>query len=534
MSAVDGELGPVKAWIEPDRWALLRVFPLGSVIRLTAAVAAGTLGLWLHPAFFLLTLLSLLRHAAADASLRDLFRDGMLHPAVVVDGARGLLATLVRLEDDGRAQDAVVISRMPRRWTGREPPWGGARAAMVIAGDPPRLRPLSTDFAIADPGRGKRAAERIPAAQWQALSRALAQLEDTREGVHPVELGHEPWYGSVSALEADGSLPEHLGDAGCHAWCAGFPALEQPAMAPEEAKRVRRLRARAWLELALLAAGLLATGVGLVLLAGSPSHHELAALVLGGLIPLLVYAALQRLLRVRAYGQDLAEGNLWRFGGTISSFDSLGLDRDLARLTRRGVLVPEPGAAQDFVVLKHASELLHANGRWVSSRVRLHVGHVAAPPLDPVKLTLPRELRSSVQQPLEVGRRRLTEPEREELVGRVERVRRPGVGLLVLTVFAYATLFVWSQHDFALSRSLSGAPMVFGMWLLAAQAAFRRARFAAKLRRDVELGWVITVDHPRDPQRDEPELPARGVERLLHARLDWTVNRRPASWRRHG
>jgi hypothetical protein len=42
------------------------------------------------------------------------------------------------------------------------------------------------------------------------------------------------------------------------------------------------------------------------------------------------------------------------------------------------------------------------------------------------------------------------------------------------------------------------------------------------------------VDHEPSLDSGDVELPARGVETLLHARLDWTVNRRPATWRRFG
>jgi hypothetical protein len=534
MSVDNSELGPVKAWIEPDRWALLRAFPGRALLLFASASAAGALGYTVHPAFFVLTALCLLRHAAAEASLRELFRDGMLHPALVLEGARGLIATLVRLDENGQTQDAVVISRMPRRWTGSAPPWGGARAAMVIAGDPPNLRPLSPDFAVPDPTLARRAAARIPDVQWRALSRALSQLTHLREGVHPVELGTETWYGSVCALEVDGSLPPHLDVSKQHAWCAGFPAVEEPELAVEEQRRVRKLRSATRLR-ALLAALATLVLVALVLLApGSDEGRRtvLAALLLAA--PLALLQLVRVIKRVRAYGRDLSEAKLWRFAGALSSFDSLGLDRDLARLVSRRILLPEPGVPQDFVVLKHANELLHANGSWAPTQVKVHVGRVAPPPEGAVKLMLPQELRPSSSGLLDVARRRLTTPEREELEGHAERMRKPGSALLLLTPLAYGVLFIWGQHDWKLPDHLASAPLILGMWVIAAQTAWRRARFAARLRTDAELGWVVTVDHGRASRIDDPELPAQGVETLLHARLDWTVNRRPATWRRHG
>jgi len=530
----DVPAGPVKAWIEPDRWALVRAFPLKALLLLAAASVSAALGYAFHPAFFVLTALSFFRHAAAEASLRELFRDGMLHPAVVIEGARGLIATLVRLDDDGRTQDAVVISRMPRRWTRQVPPWGGARAAMVIAGNPPRLKPLSPDFAVRDLTRARRATERIPDAQWNALHRAMQQLVTVREGVHPVELGQAPWYGSVRELEIDGSLPEHLDASQQHAWCAGLPSVEEPSMVAEERARVTRLRSDARRGAALILAALL-LGLSLLALLDLPIAVRSPLLLLAFFAtPFSIAWVVQGLLRARAYGRDLRTGSMWRFAGVLSTFDSLALDRDLAMLARRGVFAPEPGVEQDIVVLKDSCELLHANGKWAPRGVTLHVSKVAAPPEDAVKLALPSELRSENAVALDVGRRRFTTPELSELERHAHRLRKPGGALVLLTPLGASVLLVWAGHGWALPPHLASAPLVLGMWLFALQTFLRRWRFAARLRTDAELGWVVTVDHGPDGTSDDPELPARGVESLLHARLDWTVNRRPAAWRRFG
>lgn len=531
QSRTDG--GPVKAWIEPDRWALFRAFPLQASLLMLGVLLSLSLGYTVHPAFFLLTALTLVRHAAVEASLRELFRDGMLHPARAIEGARGLLATLVRLEQGGRTQDAVVISRMPRRWTRSTPPWGGKRAAMVIAGNAPRLVPLSPDVAVRDPRRGKRAIERIPAAQWRALDSAIDQLDDVVEGVHPVELGDAPWYGNVRELETDGSLPTHL-DAEPHAWCAGLPCIEEPAMAAEERTRVARWRASAWRR-ALLVLAAVGIGVAITTLRVLPDlvRSVLASVVLIA-TPLALYVSVRSVLRARAYGRDLRDGRLFRFAGSLSSFDSLALDRDLALLARRGVFDPEPGVEQDMVVLKAARELLHVNGRWAPRGLGLRVSYVAAPPSDVVRLSLPSELRAERAGELELGRRRLSAQELRELRQHIEQLRRPGAAFLLLTPLAFSVLLVWSEQTQGVQLSSASAPFVLALWLLTAQSFWRRLRLAARLRADNELGWVITVDHGATggSSGDEPELPAQGIESLQYARLDWTVNRRPASWRR--
>lgn len=521
--------GPVKAWIEPDRWTLLRAEPMRAVVLLGVALSSIALGFAVHAAFFVVTALSLVRHAAAEASLRELFRDGMLHPSMVV--ARGLIATLVRLDQDGRHQDAVVISRMPRRWTQQLPPWGGQRAAMVIAGNPPKLRPLSPDFAVRDPDQAQRAVARIPDTQWSALSRALEQLPDYGEGMYPVELGASPWYGTVRQLEVEGSLPALVDTQDAHAWCAGLPLIEQPAMVDAERAQVARRQSLAWRSAVAIAVTFTAVVSGALLLDGTPSVALWWLSFLA--LPFALSGLVNAIRRALAHARDLRVGKLWRFAGSLSAFDSLGSDRDLAQLARRGVFSPEPGVDQDISVLADSHQLLHANGKWAPHDVTLHVREIAAPPLDPAKLALPSELRSETTRALEVGRRRFSTAELGELTAHAQRLRRPGLALWLLTPVGALGLFLLLEHGFGLPVRFASAPFAAGMWLFALQGYIRRLRFAARLRADMELGWVVTVDHGvSGAGLDDPQLPAQGVESLLHARLDWTVNRRPAAWRR--
>lgn len=540
MSRTRPELGPVKAWIEPDRWAFVRAFPLRMALFVVVTVASVSLAFAVHPLFWTLCFIAMFRHAAAEASLRELWREGMLHPARVV--ARGFMATLVRLESEGGVQDAVVVSRLPRRWRKKTPPWGGDRAAVVIAGEPPRLRPLSADFAGADVERARRTTERIPEGQWQALDVALAQLGELREGVHPVELGREPWYGTLREVECEGSFPEHLSDSQAQVWCAGLPLSEEPEMVDRERARVLLLRKKAKQRLILFASlGVLLPAAFFIVLAQrelsgralSPwlSLPSIAAFVLA---PLFLLLAANALRRVRALGKDLAHGKVLRFTGALSSFDSLTLDPDLARLTREGMFAPEPYVEQDMVVLPHARELLYANGRWAKRPVTLHVERIAPPPESPIKLPLPDEVQTQPVPSISVARRRLTQLELDELNRHIARLRKPGRLFWVLAGFAGVSLLLWHSQAWAMPPRPFSIPLALMAWVFAMMNMFRRTRLAARLADDAELGWVLTVDHERGPHHVEVELPALGVETLLNARLDWTVNRRPAPWRRFG
>jgi hypothetical protein len=532
------QAGPVKAWVEPDRWAYARAFPVKTCVFFVIAVGSAVLAWAVHPLFWIATSVTLFRQAIADAALRELWREGMLHPARVLADRPGLWATLVRLEGERGVQDAVVISRIPRGFRG---PFSGERAAVIITGHPPRLRALSVDLATGDAERARRATERIPSGQWDALARALAQLKEPLTlGIHPVELGHEPWYGTLSYVEDQGSVPEHVSETSATSWCAGLPLVEEPEMVPRERERVRFLRRQALRQSLLRLLAALLSPVVFVLSASSlrEAQHDVwsATVAVMGFMsllasPLLALSALVALRKARKHSADLASPRLLRFFGSISSFDSLGLDPDLALLTRKGLFFSEPSAEQDMSVLASSMQVLHVNGKWAPPGLTVHVERVAPPPSEPFKLPLPEDVRAEGTEGVSVARRRLTELEIDELMRHARVMRRPGRIFWLLTVIAAIALSSWHGQGWAFPPQPFSIIIGVLAWMLAAFATVRRARLSARLREDAELGWVVTVDAQLG-QEDADELPARGVETLLHSHMDWTVNRRPATWRR--
>jgi hypothetical protein len=547
MAAAARAEGPVKAWIEPDRLAFARAFPGQMALFLLSVIGSAVLAYALHPLFWGAVGFLLLRQASLEASLRELFREGMLHPAQLVAGGR--LATLVRLEGEGGAQDAVVISRVPRRWRRAVPrhglpragaalPWGGERAAVVIAGEPPALRPLSPDFAGIDSRRARLTVDRIPEGYWQALARALSQLQEPGEGLHPVQLGAEPWYGKPGE-NAAAELPEPLSRDQTSIWCAALPCIEEPMMLPEEQRRVLWLRRRArWVFAGWAAAALLALGglLGVSFGAARPT----SALALLGLAcvfvaPAFLLAAGRSLIRARAYAADLREGRVLRFGGVLSDFDSLALDPDLALLFRRGLLTADSSMQEELVVLPKSGQLLYANKGWAPPAFVLSVRRVADPPRDAVHLALPRDFEPQrYDAAVDVARRRLTAQETRELSDYTRSLRRPGRGFWLVLAFVAVAFGAWHGEGFRLPPTSVGVPLALLASCVAAWSTVRRFRLAARLDNDIELGWVLTVDRSPQAELARAELPALGVETLLHAQLDWTVNRRPAAWRRLG
>jgi hypothetical protein len=534
--------GPVKAWIEPDRLVFARAFPRRWLFFLSGVIASTGLALGLHPLFWGVLGFVLLRQAAREASLRDLFREGMLHPAQLlpVQGAGPrLVATLVRLDAAHEpARDAVLVSRA--RWRSHTP-WGGERAAMVIAGEPPGLLPLSPDVAGIDPERARAIVARIPDSHWEALARALRQIETIELGVHWVELGRDPWYGDAREQEVAVGMPPHLSENDTSLWCASLPCIEEPPMVEAERARVVRLRRRAALFFVLrLFFSLLALG-GVVLLTSWVSlrgHEPPLWVSLFGLVflfaaPWFLFAAARGLHELRALMRDLGQGRVRRFAGPLSNYDSLALDADLALLFRRGLLRAAPGMEEELVVLPHSGQLLYAGKRWAPRGIVLSMRRVADPPEAPSKLALPREYSSEPSDKnVQLARRRMTDGEANELSGHARELRRPGSSFWWVFAFVAVALGAWHGEDFRVPPSSPGVPIALIAAAVAVWSTVRRVRLSLRIDRDVALGWVLTVDRSRPDEVSE--LPVLGVETLLHAQLDWTVNQRPAAWRRFG
>lgn len=538
MAPAHGKEGPAKAWIEPDRWTFARAFPGQAAAFACVVVLCAVLGVTVHPLFWAVVGFALIRQASLDASLRELFREGMLHPAQRIDGpkASGLVATLVRLDGERGVQDAVMISQLPRGLRRSLPPWEQRRVAVVIAGEPPQLRPLSPEVAGVAPERARKAAARIPERQWQALARALGQIRTPEVGLHLVELGREPWY--EAGPEDTQGMPPHLSENDTSLWCAALPCIEDCSMVEPERTRARFLRRKARARALFRSAAFVLTLPGFWWLWHGPltslgSPVALLGLTLVLLAPVLLAAALRSISQARALSRDLHKGRVRRFAGPLSNYDSLAFDRDLALLFRHGLLAAEPDLHEELVVLPESGQLLYAGKRWAEPGIVLGIQRVAERPESPVQLALPSELlRGRPSSAVRLSRRKLTPLEREELEAHARGLRRPGPAFFWVCALLAVALGAWQAEGFRVPPTSLGVPIAWLAACLSAWSAIRRFRLSLRLDADVALGWVLVAD-PGDG-KDSAELPALGVETLLNARLDWSVNNRPAAWRRLG
>jgi hypothetical protein len=301
------------------------------------------------------------------------------------------------------------------------------------------------------------------------------------------------------------------------------------------------MRARARRVSALYALAALAAVLGFVLLslrvaaAGTTPSPWLSLLGLSSLFsaPLLSFGALRNVSQARALSRDLACNTVARFGGALSNFESLALDPDLALLFRRGLLTADSSMHEELVVLPESGQLLYAGKQWAPPGIVLGIKRVADPPRDPVKMALPAEFAAErYDGTVQLARRRLTDQECQELTLHARSLRRPGAGFWWVFGFVALALGAWHGEGFRVPPTSLAVPLALMALCMAVWTILRRMRLAARVDDDVELGWVLTVD-PLANQANA-ELPTLGVETLLHAQLDWSVNKRPAAWRRFG
>jgi hypothetical protein len=190
--------------------------------------------------------------------------------------------------------------------------------------------------------------------------------------------------------------------------------------------------------------------------------------------------------RVRAYTTDLERGRVQRFAGTLSSFDSLALDPDLALLTRRDMLIAEPGVEQELVLLPESRELLYANGKWAPPGLMLHAERVALPPESPLKLPLPEDVEANVADAVRVARRRLTSEEIAELSRHARSLRTPGRVFWVLAGFAGLALYAWHLEGWQMPPRPLTIPIALAAFTMAVMLLWRRAAAPRAARLDGE------------------------------------------------
>jgi len=326
---------------------------------------------------------------------------------------------------------------------------------------------------------------------------------------------------------------------GAELWCAGMRlAGRRPLFRGERAaldRRARLMLAR-WIVAMVALPAMLALPIAIAA-ALDPRASGTAVVALGvgmfvawvGGIPILGMTA-HDLWRARArLRRDRARGEVQIFAGRLDP--DLGPRSRLARLVAAGTVRWDPTSGARLEVLPESRAAAVFKPGRALLLASVEVVEVAAAPTYALRLPIPEEWRGEQEPGRELLRRALSSAERSEIETVIRRLRWPGIGTTVVAVFALLSL----ASVIAVPRRAGETPgtLYFNMALgvCVALAYARSVRIARGLRRDAEVGIVITTRPDPPAAADQGEGPAT-IEFLPFSRLPWNQDGRPASWRR--
>ncbi len=308
-----------------------------------------------------------------------------------------------------------------------------------------------------------------------------------------------------------------------------------------------RLQKSALLSVAI-GVGLLPVFVGLGLYGNAALAEELGR---GGFLPLAVtlfgYAfiaplyflrALGRLRRAAPLARDLEGGRVLVFEGAIASESYEDEDPDVFLLVQAGLLAR--GDEQRIGVLPESARLVFVGTRDVEPKHALHIAGLADAPNRELRYSLPHEVKRELGSPAGMKRRRLSQAEQRELrahVGRLLRVPKPLVFATALLAAVLAKTIAGTGTVTSLEQgAMLACVLGFSLLFFAHVRAYRQGR---RFEDDLDVGWLLSWETPADEEpcdpRDARALPFGRAEVLPVSHKDWTIDDKPAAWRRvHG
>lgn len=314
-------------------------------------------------------------------------------------------------------------------------------------------------------------------------------------------------------------------------WCAGLP-LEQEARATDAERQILQARIvderRSAFRFSL---------IGFVPIVAFVTFHLLAmdlaamlTLLLVCIAPLVLIKAFGHWSTSRRYAKDQAAGVVWRFVGSVSKHDRGATDQHHAKLVATGLMSDEPDVRQTLVILPISREVLSANDSPAPQGMRIEIAEVAEVPESALQEPLPDRLAKTKLASEGAKRRRLTGGELAELTDKIRRLRRLSAGFWILTVLTGVVFFLWRKAGYPIPPEPITQVIPAGLWLYTVcEVALNRLR-AARLSRDLSLGWVVTVGPAPGAQPSSNAIDV-SHEVLIASLLYWTVNGSPAVWR---
>lgn len=327
-------------------------------------------------------------------------------------------------------------------------------------------------------------------------------------------------------------------------WCAGLPCVAEERLTELQRSAAERVYKRA--RNAMIAyAGVTITGaLGLCLWASGRLIERgwlglaIAFTVFAMLLPVCIVKALDHGRNAPPLRRDLEDGFLWVFEGRLAQARYEEEDPEVAQLLAAG-LFQRGDFEQRISILPRSGRLLSVNGQNVSPQRRLHVATTAAWPTHLYRYSLPPEVKEVFgSSARELKRRRIAEPERDELKRHVARLTSTPWLLIGLTALMSTLVSLWIVREQANPRDIL-AVVAFAGWGYVALRHLRGYMLARRLEADLDVGWLLSWQMSENPlARPASDAPGSSLPPFQHAEVlpvsqrDWMIDGKPAAWRR--
>jgi hypothetical protein len=206
-------------------------------------------------------------------------------------------------------------------------------------------------------------------------------------------------------------------------------------------------------------------------------------------------------------------------------------DVSLRTLLEMGLLDPENEEPVVLELLSDRDELYSVDGVRVWKEVPIGVTRAARAPAEPIVLDVPADWAEDGEQP-DLWRRRPSQEELDEIAGYARVDWRT-----LLRILPAAVLLPWVMLGPLLSAF--NVPWQTAVWVVVAAEAALMAVLAyldsadrRRLRADAEFGWVLVVPTTVHASEEDEPGPGPVVEVLPVTERVWTIDGKPAAWRR--
>lgn len=331
--------------------------------------------------------------------------------------------------------------------------------------------------------------------------------------------------------------------------CAGLPFAGNRSLTKEELTDLRKKRLRLLVAAMAWAVAtpfwpLLGLGIGLLIrtvelaVTSSKSFSEVAIFLLagGGLmggVAVSILKAKDCFHYAAVLSRTMHTGSVRQFAGKFDYrfWNEDTLEQILEKLINKKLIEPDTTDSLDIETYPEDDYIYRLNQKdHLNDFFPIHLTKAAAVPVAAAHFRAPAEFQSETEESL-VERRRLTTEEQTELRSYARQTLRRSLLYSPLVLWCF-TGVAWSVSTKFLSWNVSSLLTVVVLVVTATALFWQTKKWVSAFKQDAENDWVLILEsHPNN--ESETEIGHQStVEFLIHAGYEWTIDGKPASWRK--